>query len=269
MRHPEFGFAAPSAGRLNGEQPMRELLRLAPEMSEEEAQFLRDLYDEEVRYTDRGIGRLLDALDELDLRERTAVVLTSDHGEEFLDHGDLGHTSSLYEELIRVPLIVRQPERGAAGPAVVSRPVSLVSLAPTILGWVGLEYETAQFQGPSLQPLIDGGAPEAEVLLLSEVDFVPLRKGRSVGEVHKKAVIGERFKLIRHDRTGQLELYDLSADPEEQDDLGGRDTEQLSRLGEILERVLAKSRSGAVEPRPTPVSDAEIERLRNLGYIGD
>jgi len=117
-RHPEYGFAADAAGRLDGEQPMRELLRMAPDMTPDESQFLRDLYDEEVRFTDAGIGRLLERLQVLGLDEDTIVILTADHGEEFLDHGDLGHTGSLYEELVRVPLILRGPGRTTPGSVV-------------------------------------------------------------------------------------------------------------------------------------------------------
>jgi arylsulfatase A-like enzyme len=238
-------------------------------MSAEEAGFLRDLYDGEIRYTDRGIGRLLDRLDQLDLRDDTIVVLTADHGEEFLDHGGLGHTSSLYEELVRVPLIVRNPRRDAESPAVVTRPVSLVSLMPTVLDLVGSRYRAERFHGPSLAPLLTGEDPDEEPLLLAEVDFVPVRKGRLVGEVHKKAVIGERFKLVRDDPTGKLELFDLAADPREAVNLADRDPLKLSELSEALERLLEEVRADALEPQPRKLDDSEIERLIGLGYVGD
>ena len=269
LAHPEFGFAAASAGRLEGTLPMRLLLQLKSSMSREEAAFLRDLYDGEIRYTDRGIGRLLQRLDELGLKEETVVVLTADHGEEFLDHGKLGHTSSLYEELIHVPLIVRDPGRKAAGPAVVARPVSLVSLMPTLLGLAWLEFEEDRFQGPSLEPLLAGHEPDDAALLLAELDFVPVREGRRVGEVHKKAVLGERFKLIRDDLTGRFELYDLAADPRELTNLAETDAARLSQLEEALARALAFAASGAVAPQLRELDESEIERLKSLGYVGD
>ena len=267
--HPEFGFAAASAGRLDGTQPMRLLLQMESSMSREELAFLRDLYDGEIRYTDRGVGRLLQRLDELGLKEETVVVLTADHGEEFLDHGKLGHTSSLYEELIHVPLIVRDPGREAAGPAVVACPVSLVSLMPTLLGLVGLEFEEDRFQGSSLVPLLAGDEPADKALLFAELDFVPVREGRQVGVVHKKAVLGERFKLIRDDPTGTFELYDLAADPRELTNLAETDAARLSQLQEALERALAFAVSAAVAPQPRELDESEIERLKSLGYVGD
>jgi arylsulfatase A-like enzyme len=269
MRHAEADFAAPSAGRLDGEQPMRELLRLAPEMSEAEVGFLRDLYDGEIRHTDRGIGELLDRLDELGLRKNTIVVLTADHGEEFLDHGSLGHTSSLYEELLRVPLLVRDPSRGELAPQVVTWPVSLVSLMPTLLDLVGVEAGVRPFQGPSLLPLLDGTVSGMEGPLYAEVDFVPLRKGRLVGEVYKKAVIGERYKLIRDGTTGRMELYDRIEDPLEREDLSEQDAERLAEFAALLNQAIAHAESAALEPQPKRVTDPEIERLKSLGYVGD
>jgi len=267
-RHPEFAFAADSAGRLSGDEPMRELLKLAPEMTDDEASFLADLYDEEIRFTDSGVGRLLARLDELGLVEDTLIVLTADHGEEFLDHGTLGHTSGLHEELIRVPLIVRDPARRAE-PRVVRRPVSLVSLTPTLLEFVGVEFASTDFSGPSLTPLLAGAEGEVEASVFSEVDFVPVREGRSVGEVHKKALITERYKLIRDDASGRSEIYDLVADPRENDELTNLDVAESERLATELQRWIAASRSGGVAAQPRHVDSEEVERLKSLGYVGD
>lgn len=269
LRHAEYDFAAASAGRLDGTQAMRDLLELSSTLSAEEAGFLRDLYDGEIRYTDQGIGRLLERLDELGLREGTIVVITGDHGEEFLDHGNLGHTGSLYEELIRVPLIVRDAGARDEGSALVTQPVSLVSLMPTLLDRVGLEIEASGFHGPSLVPLLDGVEQSDDRALFAEVDFVPVRKGRHVGEVHKKVVIGERFKLIRDDPTGEFELYDLTVDPLETKNLVEVETERLTQFVELLERALVVSRTDEVEARLRDLDEGEIERLKGLGYVGD
>ena len=269
LRHPEYGFAPESAGRLDGTAPMRELLPMAESMSPEEARFLRDLYDGEVRYTDQGIGRLLQRLDELELSDETIVVLTADHGEEFLEHGNLGHTSSLYEELIHVPLIIRDPGRKKPEPAVVSRPVSLVSLMPTLLGLAGLQVDEGRYQGPSLEPLLAGADSDDEPLLFVELDFVPVRAGRHVGTVHKKALLGDRYKLIRDDSTGALELYDLLDDPDELANLAQTDGERLTRFEALLIRATELASSHAVAPQSKEVDESEIERLKELGYVGD
>jgi arylsulfatase A-like enzyme len=101
------------------------------------------LYDGEIRYTDDEMGRVLDHLSARGALANTLVVVTSDHGEEFLEHGSWEHQKTLYGEVIRVPLVVR-------GPGVPARrepaPVSLLDVAPTVLAWAGLPAP-ASFQG--------------------------------------------------------------------------------------------------------------------------
>ena len=89
-------------------------------------------YDSEIGYTDYYLGRLLDRIDRLGLRDSTVVVLTSDHGESLGEHGYVGHGSRLDEGILRVPLIVRYPKKIAQG-TVIREPVSLLDVAPTVL----------------------------------------------------------------------------------------------------------------------------------------
>lgn len=119
-----------------------------------------DLYDGEIAAVDDALGRLFAALDSLGLAERTLVILTSDHGEEFRDHGSFGHAHTLYDELLRVPLVVRAPGamsppagKGAtsqvatmgATPGTIRGDVATtVDLAPTILGWAGVTKEAVR-----------------------------------------------------------------------------------------------------------------------------
>ena len=107
QNHAGIDFAAPRRGRLTGREPYARLKKLFPRLRKEEVEFIRDLYDEEIRLIDGGVGRLLSELSMLGLDDTTVVVLTADHGEEFGEHGSIGHTRSLYEELVHVPLIIR------------------------------------------------------------------------------------------------------------------------------------------------------------------
>jgi arylsulfatase A-like enzyme len=107
-------------------------LELRPDILER----ARRLYEGEVAYVDQEIGRLLDGLEDLDLGETTLVVVTADHGEEFLDHGDWEHGHTLYDELLRVPLILRQA--GRLAPSRIDAPVGHVDLGPTLLAWCGI-----------------------------------------------------------------------------------------------------------------------------------
>ncbi len=225
----------------------------------EEITFVEDVYDEEVRYTDAEIGRLLGTLKELDLYHATLVVVVSDHGEEFLSHGWLGHARTLYDELVRVPLILRIPgHRGGA--RVVETPVSLASLTPTILELVGLDPPGARFQASSLVPLLTGEASPGDGIAYSEVDL-------NVLAAHKRAIATKQFKLIRDNVSGEIELYDLTRDPHEQQNLADRLPDIVESLLRELERRIALAPQGLVTPGERSFSEEELMGLRSLGYI--
>ena len=267
LRHPEFGFAPPSAGRLVGDEPITELRDLLDELTVEEIRFIRDLYDEEIRYTDSGVGQLLRTLKGLGLYENTLIVFTADHGEEFLTHGWLGHTRTLYDELMRVPLIVREPGN-TNGPRVVEEPVSLVSLTPTILDLAGIESPAPGFQGRSLAPLMSNGDSEGSDIIFLEVDFVPVELDDAPKTTHKKGIVTGDFKLIREDRTLRYELYDLASDPQELNDLAARRPGLVEEMVLLLHGGITFSRGMAVEFEEMRLSEEQIEKLRSLGYIG-
>jgi len=262
VAHPDVDFAAPRAGRLTGHESMREVRGLLGDLSPEELAFLRDLYDEEIRFTDAGVEALLGALVELGLEEDTVVVLTADHGEEFLERGWLGHTRSLYDELVRVPLAIRAP---GAAPREVATPVSLASLTPTLLDLVGVDADGG-FQAPSLAGVVRGETSPERAVVLSEVDYEPAQVELPVKRTHKKAVVADRFKLIRDDRTGALELYDLARDPGERRDLAPERPALAAELSALLETELARVREGARRAPVRRLSEDEIEQLRALGY---
>ena len=266
--HEEVDFAAPSAGRLRGAESIQELrdMDLAPE----EIAFVRDLYDEEIRHTDAGIGRLLAALEGLDLDRDTWIVLTSDHGEEFLDHGWLGHTRNLYEGLLRVPLLIRPPGgvSDSPGGCVVRQPVSLVSLTPTLVDLLGLPLPEDGFQGPSLRALIEGGAsPDAAPPVFGEVDFVPGKAVHEDKRARMRSVRRGDWKLIRDDDRGTVELYDLAADPGERADLAAERPELAAELLDLLERMSAAVRSRAAGSSEARLEEADLELLQGLGYV--
>jgi arylsulfatase A-like enzyme len=173
---------------------------------------IRALYDTEVRAVDREIGRLLDAWRALGRLEQTLVVVTSDHGEEFLEHGRLGHGQSVGDEQLRVPLLVRFPGGRGAGHRVAGQ-VTLVDLAPTILEAVGSTASSpggpAVLRGRSLLAAAGGAAiasrPEiAMATLYPELDEPAycIRDGR------RKLVYRAGADRPEH-------AFDLEADPGE------------------------------------------------------
>jgi arylsulfatase A-like enzyme len=269
-RHPQYGYAAESVGRLRGGESIHDLRDMGPSLAAEEVEFLESVYDEEVRFTDAGIGRLLDALEQRGLDDDTLVVATADHGEEFFGRGWLGHTRTLYEEVIRVPLIVRVPGSAVRG-RIVDAPVSLVSLMPTILDYLGIDAPDAAFQGPSLRPLIEGSSDAELSPVRSEVRFIVLDPKNVLAEkvAFKHALIDGRHKLIKDFREQSYELYDLERDPGEREDLAASRPELLREMIIALNRTQDVEAADPVDDGNATLDPKDAEMLLNLGYIDE
>lgn len=224
--------------------------------SEEDLERVRDLYDGEVHFADGLFASLLDALDRSGREGDTLVALTADHGEELLEHGGLQH-STVFEEVIRVPLILRHP-RGGSGRS--DLPASGVDLLPTLAEIAGLEAPEG----------IDG---------LSLLDPMPADRIRlSLAMTHRTdhyiGVGRGDEKLVLDCAQGNAALYDLASDPGEKSDRlaerrrSYRQLESAAReeLGGDPCAVVAAAIEGVP---PTAGIDAETAaRLRSLGYLG-
>jgi arylsulfatase A-like enzyme len=251
--------------------PHQPLLPLEPYLSQfarpeplTPKQRMADLYDAEVRSTDDQLGRLLEALDELSPGPRTLAIVTSDHGEGLWDHGWLQHGALLYEEAVRVPLVLRWPGRIAPGlrPA---GPVSLIDVLPTLLGLLGLEPGGPELRGTDLGPLLDGGAPDPDRrVFLQRQPFTPgLVDHRRLAGV-SRAVRWRHWKLIDSPRELGIELFDLERDPQERESVAS----QHPDLAASLMRELEDWRRGLRErPEPREPLPEELRRgLEALGY---
>lgn len=225
------------------------------------------LYDGEIRYVDDQLERFFAKLDERLGLDNCLIVFVSDHGEEFMDHGSMeGHGWTLYEEIIRVPMMMRLPGGVGAG-EVVDSPVALMDVAPTILDWIG-EPRPEQFEGVSLEPLLLG---EAEI---REPSYVISENNR--WNTIRWAIRGERYKLIVTDHTGinsagvritpGNELYDLQADPHEQVNLFDETDPRSQSLLALLERLRAAPGERLQNPE-AELSPEQLELLRSLGYV--
>jgi arylsulfatase A-like enzyme len=198
----------------------------------------RDLYDGEVAFTDYHIGRVLKALAASPLAERTVVIVTGDHGEAFGEHGAFFHGREVWDEIVRVPLVVYVP---GARPRKVARPVSGVDLAPTILDLAGAP-EDPDARGRSLVPEIFGGQlPERPILIDQPKNpYYP----------PKRAFIEGSYKLHHAIDSNAYRLFDLARDPGETEDLAGSDPALLRKV----RRSYALFTSDIIEltPAPTP-----------------
>ncbi len=191
----------------------------------------RARYDGEVAWSDRQVGRIMDALAALPFASRTIVVVTADHGEAFGEHGMGYHGVELWDELVRVPWIIRVP---GIAPRHVSVPRSQIDFAPTMLELLRLPApaRTAPdaMSGVSLVPDLLGEPmpPRPIYIELPEGPYNSMRR----------AVIDHGWKLVERG-TGRFELYDLTHDPGERTDLARTRAEELSRMRGVLESVRA------------------------------
>jgi arylsulfatase A-like enzyme len=232
-------------------------------LSEESLEHIIALYDGEIAYTDYHLGELFRRLKNIGIWEETLLVLLSDHGEEFQEHGSVHHMRTLYEEVLRVPLIFKLPGGRPEGwrPLVDAR-VSTLDVGPTLLDLAGIEIPPT-FQGRSLLPLMKAGGPDRNITART----VRFRSD-------KMALIASGKKLIAPfgRRRGPSELYDLDADPGERRSVAKRYREDAALLKEEIERMLTGHPEDSA--RPVRGSKAELspeqrEQLEALGYVGN
>ncbi len=238
----------------------------ATERDERTVVEMRDDYDREIRYTDDVLAEFLDWLHEQGLDRNTFVIVTSDHGEEFLEHGEIGHDNLPYEELLHVPLIWRGP--GVRRGRRVTQPVSHLDLAPTLLELMGADLPSHARGISYAHSLRDAEIPEPD-----GQRFVPSEswgKLEDEFEAPAHAVRRGSQKLIRLRRNGRQEyrFFDLATDPMESRDRSGDHPERVQELAAEIERLDQTAIKKEVERVPTLEVDPEREdKLRALGYI--
>jgi len=226
-----------------------------PGMPARDLQHVLACYDGEIRFTDEIIGALLAALPR---PANTLVIITADHGEEFFEHGGKGHQRTLYDEVLRVPLIFRWPGRVPAGTGV-QQQVRLIDVMPTVLDLLNIQ-PAAPVQGRSLLPLFSGTTlPEEPALCELLVDGKPFRALRSGS-----------WKVVVDDIRHAAAWFDLAADPGEQRPLRMtpeaderlRTLRRLTEESQALCRRIGESGSSGVE------LDPDLRRqLEQSGYI--
>lgn len=227
-----------------------------------------NLYDANLRFADWAVGELVRLLREADVLEETVLVVTSDHGEAFGEHGYLWHERGVYDELLHVPLLVRLP--GGTGAGEIDGLTQTIDLLPTVFDVFGVPYPAGETQGTSLLPLMAGTEESAHDHIIA----------RSDGDPPSYLVRGEAWALMLWGNGEWRALYDLRSDP-------GQRHNVIHGHPEVAEEMLAEFRRFAVqqrrpplefldpdvEPLPVPEEgtlelDAEVERqLRALGYV--
>jgi arylsulfatase A-like enzyme len=228
------------------------------QLSAQEVEQLRAYYDGLIRLVDDELARLFAELKRSGLYDQTLIILTSDHGDAFLEHGFISHSTTPYEELVRVPLIVKFPKGVHRGQRVEEQ-VRLVDVMPTVLALAGVEEDLEGVAGCSLLPLL------GESLDLRSPDCT-----HAVSEIAEEgreptlAVRTSRYKLIRF-AGGNEELYDLEKDPGEQNPIVALEDPTVEELRNIAGLVTeARKRE---ETDTIVLDEQQIKELKALGYL--
>lgn len=272
------------SGEYKGKFNVAKLSADWPRPSDEDLRFVISQYDAEIRDVDDLLGDLLAEWEKMGLLDDTLVVITSDHGDEFYEHGQVYHAHSLYDELLHVPLIMVGP---GVAPGVHSRQVGLIDITPTILSAMGFGAETERMQGIDLMPVARGDAAPPERLILSSLVF-------SEHPYAIAAIRGEDWKLISWETAGMRdrkfppkrkeythkfrldrfqdfeELFNLRDDPLEQKDVAAQHPETRNELVSVLMTRLREREDGRraqKKKKDVELSPKEIEDLKALGYL--
>jgi len=232
-----------------------------------------DLYDADVLANDFEMQRLWDELQKDGWGEDFIFVFTSDHGEEFFEHGGTCHGYSLYDEMIRVPLLIYAPGLLPAGKRIAT-PVRSLDIYPTLGELLGFAVPDG-LQGESLVPLIRDGESGEGRPIISEHREDPILRRIGHGSGVMVSLRRGRWKLIVNQVPAQLierprlELYDMDADPGERTNVADRHPDVVQRLEAEVARFVATSASHAAEPDGAPLDPEVLEQLRKLGYVGE
>ena len=234
----------------------RKMLEQPEAVTDEELETLVELYDAEIRYCDRHIERLYEAVKETLGLSDTAFVVTSDHGEEFAEHGGFSHNPSMYDEVLHVPFVVEGADRVGVTSETGYRDtdVELLDTAPTVCQLGGIT-PPGEYRGrPAVDRLKDGD----DARTISET---------TMGDDYKLSLRADGWKYIWDRDEDRTELYDLRADPDEREDVAESEPDRAASMREELVEHLAVVRE-TNEALPEIGMDAETERrLKDLGYL--
>lgn len=252
-------------GPYDGSQDQLYEIGRREELSDQDREHILALYDGKVAQEDDRVGRLLAYVEKLGLRDRTLVVFSADHGEELFDHHyHFSHEWSVYEGVLRVPLILSLPGKLPEG-RVVSSLVESIDLAPTILDAVGVA-PASSMQGRSVLPLIAESGEDGRDRVYGSMDYF----GHSVMTVRtprwRYVYNPDDYRPVQHVRFAREELYDLEADPAERTNVVAVHSEVASALrNDLLEwRRWTEERATPALPLDDPELEAQVLAL---GYV--
>jgi arylsulfatase A-like enzyme len=237
---------------------------------ERQRQLMIDSYDAGIKYTDFHLDRFFSFLKSLDLWESTLLIVTSDHGEEFMEHQIFGHGKSLYETLLHVPLIMKMPISFGGMTRRVSGLTELIDIMPTVLDMLDIPLG-GQMQGESLLPHVLGKKKDGKKMVFASLD----EKDTEV----KRSIRTERWRYMIFDKdfSDRDKFFDVQSDPLEHTNLFGEKIEGMQTLkSELLKHMrectalynakYSQNRK-SIDDYPEELREKRLEVLRSLGYI--
>jgi arylsulfatase A-like enzyme len=271
--------------RLSMTQYMEGIKGLYKEPKKGERENIIDLYDGEIRYTDETFIRpLMEGLKELNLYDQSLIILTSDHGEEFHDHGAWTHGYTLFNEMIQIPLLIKLPESRSAGEKMETY-IRLIDIVPTILEELRIGVSKYHFDGKSLFPVIGNKEIENRTFigeLYSDEKFqssiFPMNDHLRTATVNRgpyKLVVSvhsRRFDYFftpqpPHRETIEVALFDIEKDPHEQANIAPKHPELVQELLKEIRSYYKKKNKQMDRPEDFRLDQDLTEKLRALGYI--
>ena len=263
--HQQYNYYPSYKGNIRSGESIFSLWAKRQDMSEDDIKYLFALYDSEISFTDQYIGTLLNELKQQGLYDNSIIILTSDHGEEFMERGWIGHTSTLYQELLRVPLIIKFPDSGAR---IVDTPVGLIDLMPTLLAYLGLKNPDG-LEGKALD--IASGDPIASRPIFSETFNPQIHRPQPVVPIALRSVVLGDLKLIYDEKKGIKQIYDLSKDPYERNDLSSSQSDLHKALAlslaQYTDYVEKKRKKGPIKDERELFTPEQRKQLESLGYL--
>jgi len=227
-----------------------------------------NLYDANLRFADWALGRVVQLLEEARLFDKTVLIITSDHGEAFGEHGYLWHERGVYDELVHIPLLIRLP--GGAQTSNIAALTQTIDLLPTIFDLYAIPYPGEYVQGVSLLPLMTGGAKIAHHYVVS----------RSDGDPPSYLVRSDEWALMLWGNGTWRALYDLKADPAQRrnviadrPEVAAHMSGEFRKFAQTQRRLLHEFTDATAKPVPVPgtgdltASPRDRQRLRALGYL--
>ena len=227
-------------------------------LTPEETAHLVRLYDGNLAFADQELGALRRSLEALGLWERTVVIVAADHGEQLYEHGWIGHNTQLFDDSMRVPLIVRYPAgKGPVG-LKLDALVDLLDVAPTIadvFGVLGKGGSDREFRGRSLLPVIAGAPGKAAAL------------SRTVWDRPRYGLRDARYKFVFDTRTGEQQLFDLETDPGETRSRAAQEPVRAAYYRQALYQWMARLSERGEGEAEAALTKEQRDNLCALGYI--